>query len=80
MAITLEQAKNLKYGDVLHHSVNKNSDGTCQRWRVNGKPQTWKTRLNNVRVPVKTGFKTCDQLTEAYLESVHFPMDCINPK
>jgi len=78
--ITLEQAKNLKYDDVLHSSINKNADGTCQRWRVNGKPQTWKTRPDHVRVPIKSGLRTTDQLTQAELGMVHLSNDCTNPK
>lgn len=68
--ITLEQAKNLKYGDLLHHTINKNADGTPQRWRVNGKPKTWKRSPNKVRVPVKWGLKTCDYITERDLDLV----------
>ena len=64
MTITLEQAKNLKYGDTLHHTKNRNADGTPQRWKVNGKPKTWKTRPNMVKVPVKHGLHDYDYLTE----------------
>jgi hypothetical protein len=62
MSITLEQAKNLTYGTTLYHVSNRNADGTPQRWKVNGKPQTWKTRPNEVRVPVKNGLRNYDQL------------------
>lgn len=68
MAITLEQAKKLEVGQVLHHAINKNADGTPQRWRVNGKVKTWKRDEKRVRVPVKNGLKNCDYLTE---ESLH---------
>lgn len=68
--ITLEQAKNLRYGDVLYHTRNKNADGTPQRWRVNGKPKTWKRRPDRVRVPVKWGLKTYDYVTERDLDLV----------
>jgi hypothetical protein len=70
MAITLEQAKALKYGDILHHVKNKNADGSPQRWRVNGLPKIWKTRPNEVRVPVKHGLRTFDYITECYLHLV----------
>lgn len=55
MAITLQQAKELRYGDQVHHISATNADGTPQRFRVSGKPKTWKTRPNNVRVPIKRG-------------------------
>jgi len=71
--ITLEQAKNLKPGDILHHNRNKNADGSCQRWRVNGKVKTWKSRPEMVRVPLKYGLRRYDSLTERDLDLVHLP-------
>ena len=71
MPITLEQAKNLK-----HHSVNKNADGTCQRWKVNGKPKTWKTRPDEVKVPVKQGQWMYDYVTHKELHLVHLAERC----
>jgi len=53
--ITLEQAKQLKRGDVLYHTVNINSDGSAQRWRVNGKIATWKRNPERVMIPLKNG-------------------------
>ena len=70
MAITLEQAKALKPGDMLHHVSKKNADGTPARYRVNGKPKIWKTRPNEVLVPVKFGWKGYDYLTERYLDNI----------
>ena len=61
--ITLEQAKSLDYGDVLYHTIHKNADGTPQRWRVSGKPKTWKTRPDEVKVPVKHGLYNNDYIT-----------------
>ncbi len=74
--ITLEQAKQLKPGTILHHNINRNADGTCQRWRVNGIPQTWKTQPDRVRVPVKYGLKKCDNITENDLDLVHYEGEC----
>jgi hypothetical protein len=68
--ITLEQAKALKYGQILHHVENVNADGTPQRWRVNGRPQTWKRSPERVRVPVKHGLYTYDAITEDTLTLV----------
>jgi hypothetical protein len=34
--ITIDEAKNLRVGDILYHTENKNKDGSPQRWRVNG--------------------------------------------
>lgn len=60
--ITLEQAKNLEVGQILYHVTNRNADGTPQRWKVNGKVKTWKTRPSEVRVPIKNGLWGYDYL------------------
>mgnify|MGYP007070563745 CR=1 FL=1 len=54
-AITLKQAKALKYGDRIYHRRLKNRDGSPMRFKVNGKPRTWKTRPDEVVVPLKHG-------------------------
>jgi ribosomal protein L37AE/L43A len=54
-AITLKQAKALKYGDHIYHRVLKNRDGSPMKFKVNGKPRTWKTRPDEVVVPLKRG-------------------------
>ena len=76
MSITIEQAKALNPGDMLHHDTFKNADGSCQRWKVNGIPQTWKRDPNRVRVPVKHGLKSYDQITNSELHLVHLAKDC----
>ena len=73
MAITLEQAKRLKPGDTLWHMDHKNADGTPQRWKVNGQPQTWKRDFGRVRVPLKFGLYSYGQLTERDLGLVQMP-------
>jgi len=73
MSITLKEAKELFVGQTLYHTTNKNSDGTRQRWRVSGKPKTWKTRPNEVRVPVMYGLYRHDYITHNNLHLVDFP-------
>lgn len=68
--ITLEQAKELGHGTILYHVRNRNADGTPQRWRVNGKVKTWKTRPDEVRVPIKHGLYSFDYLTHNDLNLV----------
>ena len=68
--ITLQQAKNLKHGDILHHTVNKNADGTPQRWRVNGMVKRWKRNPDRIQVPLKHGLYRYDYLTENDLDIV----------
>jgi len=96
MAITLEQAKNLKYGDTVYfvqmyktvntyfeHStgrikaVNEPVEGDkVRRFKVNGAAKTWKTRPNDVKVPLKYGLydfaylgtvDNCEPLDRFYL-------------
>lgn len=70
MAITLEQARALKYGDILYHTKNKNSDGTPQRWRVNGAVKVWVRSPERLRVPIKHGLRSYDYITERDLDLV----------
>jgi len=65
--MNLKQARTLKDGQILHHTKNKNADGTPQRWRVNGKVKTWKRDLSRIRVPLKHGLYDHDYLTEGDL-------------
>ena len=74
MAITLEQAKNLSYGDRVYfvkmykqigtyldskgriRAVSQPIEGDKVReFRVSGAPKTWKTRPNDIKVPIKYG-------------------------
>ena len=70
MSITLEEAKALKRGDMLHHTLNKNADGTPQRWRVNGKVRRWKRDPDRIQVPIKYGLWGYDVITEDDLDLV----------
>ena len=63
-ALTLEQAKNLKIGQILFHMTNKNYDGTSQRWKVNGKVKLWKRNSDRVQVPIKHGLRTYAYVNE----------------
>lgn len=76
MGITFEQAKSLKHGDVLHFRDSRNTDGSCARWRVNGKVKTWKRHPTQVKVPLKHGLRDHEYLTEGLLHLVHFEADC----
>ena len=73
--ITLDQAKALRRGDILHHQRNKNKDGTCQRWRVNGKVQIWKRAPHRVKVPLRCGLRLYGYINETNLGYVHLPYD-----
>ena len=53
--ITKAIALTLKHGQILHHKTLKNADKTPMRVRVSGKVQTWKTRAEDFKIPVKHG-------------------------
>ena len=72
MGITLEQAKKLDYGDVLHATSDKNADGTPVRFRVNGKPKTWKRDHTRIKVPLKHGLYDYGELTNGTFEGNQF--------
>ena len=74
--ITLEQAKALRHGDIIHDNRATNKDGTCYRWRVNGKVKTWKRTPERLCIPVKRGMWEYSYLTEKNLELAHLPCDC----
>ncbi len=62
--LTLEQAKNLTHGTILHYAKANNADGSPQRWRVIGRPKTWKRSPERVEVPLKHGLRHFAHLTE----------------
>ena len=64
--ITKTQALELKHGKILHHVKLKNSDGkTPLRCRVNGSVQTWKTKPEEFKLPVKHGLRDCFYITNS---------------
>jgi len=75
--MTLNQAKLLNHGAVIHHNDYKNRDGSCQRWRVNGKVKTWKRDSSRVEVPIKYGLKIQSYLTELNVDEFHLGADCL---
>jgi hypothetical protein len=48
----------------------------CERWRINGSMQTWKTRPTEFRIPVKHGLRAYGQITHRTLieyPTLHLP-------
>ena len=71
--ITLEQAKKLQVGTIVHHTINKNADGTPQRWKVTGKVKIWKKSPEKISIPIKFGLYGYAYITENDLELVSIP-------
>lgn len=70
--ITKEQALTIS---EVHSDTGKYRDGTCHVWRRNGKTQTWKTRPDEYRLPVKYGLYAYGAVTEV-TTGFHAPEDC----
>lgn len=68
MALTLEQAKSLTPGTILVYHKAHNADKTLQRWKVIGKPKTWKTRPNEVQISLKHGLRHFATINQNDLE------------
>lgn len=66
--ITLKQARELQYGQIIYCKHYVNADGTPQRWKVNGRVKTWKRNLGRIQAPLKRGLYEYDYLTEFNLE------------
>ena len=66
--MTFDQAKSLQVGEHIHHKSMKNADGTPLRCRINGAVKLWKTRPNEIRVPIKHGLRDCAYLTHENLD------------
>ena len=81
-AITLGQAKNLHAGQTVFAIGYYNSDGGTQRFKVQGKPKTWKRNAERVEVTLKRGLKEYITLTELCLEefSLEEPEPIKKPK
>jgi len=69
--MTLAEVKALAVGDVICYYGAFNSDGTCQRWHVNGAVQTWVTRPDHVKVPIKHGMYSYSYLTQSNMHLFH---------
>ena len=74
--ITVEQAKLLHHGQILHDSYHKNSAGSCARWRLNGKVRRWVREPDRVEVPLKHGLWDYFTLSNVYLDQFHLAKDC----
>jgi len=73
MPITLEQAKQLKYGDYLYANCLFNADEkTPRKYKINGKPKTWKRDPDRIKVPLKWGLYEYGELTNGTYEGNQF--------
>lgn len=67
--MTIETAKTLKPGDMIHHVTRKNADGSPMRAKVLS-VKTWKTRPAEVLVSVKHGMYDYAKFAEYELNQI----------
>jgi hypothetical protein len=60
----LVNRNNAMTADNFEHTTLKNRDGSPLRTRRNGKTQTWKTRPEEFRIPVKHGLYDYFNITQ----------------
>lgn len=65
-SMTIAEAKVLAYGEHVWFRAN---DGQARRLKINGAPKVWKTRPNDVSVPVKYGLYEYDRMNAQEVES-----------
>ena len=68
MGILFEEALKLEHGDILYTNFAKNTDGTPQRWVVNGNVKTWKRDKHRIKVPLKHGLYAYGEITNGTYE------------
>jgi len=71
--MTLEEAKKLTRGDVLHFDLGER----CERWRVNGKVLTWKKQPDRILIPAKFGLYDYTHFSQNDLGSLHLEKNCL---
>jgi hypothetical protein len=67
--MTLDDAKTLKPGDMIHHVTKKNADSTPMRAKVTS-VKTWKRSLTKVEVHVKHGMYDYAVFCESELDQI----------
>lgn len=67
--MTLEQAKNLKRGQIVYDNLYVDAKGNSMKWKVNGKVRTWKRSPELVIVPIKYGLYEYGHVTEWNLDN-----------
>jgi hypothetical protein len=73
MIMTVTRAQALT-ANVFHED--HEPAGKIYAWRRNGRTQTWVTRPDDFRVPIKYGLKSYDQITAATAMNMHAEEDC----
>jgi hypothetical protein len=75
--LTREDLRNAGFGSPhVHMNDRHRPDGTCYEWRGNGAMQTWKTRPNEFRWPIKYGMREYSSITQNDVGDFHLARTC----
>jgi len=77
--MTITKAEALT-ANMFHENNAHNSDGSCVRWRRNGRTKVWKTKPNRFEIPVKYGMRGYWHITNLNASEFHLAEDCTNEK
>ena len=66
--MNITEVKELRRGQIIYKKNKFNKDGSRQRFRVNGKVKTWKTKLWKIQVPIKRGLAEYGYLNERNMD------------
>jgi hypothetical protein len=65
---------------MFHDNTYRNADGTCQRWRRNGRTKVWKTRPDTTRTLDRDSLATVDYYWRMSVASVADVLAADNPR
>lgn len=69
--LTLGVAKCLEVGTTLYHNTLKNADQTPMRFKLIGKPKTWKRSPERVELSLKRGLYQYFRVNESELHQFY---------
>lgn len=72
--ITKQQAYDYS---MFHHNEYTNADGSCMRFRANGKLQTWKRNVDRFKLPLRRGLWQHTYLTNENAGEFHLESECL---
>jgi hypothetical protein len=73
--ITKQQAIDLPLREI-HYANPKVVKNSCMKYRRNGQTKTWKTRLEEFKVPIKHGLRDYAYLTHENADKFFLPEEC----
>lgn len=75
-SLTLGKLIGARVWDEIHDSKLTNADGSCVRYRVNGRLREWKTRPDQWEIPVKNGMRSHSYINNGNCHKFHLGSEC----